>query len=78
MKKGSKVMPNIEKLSKSFSYCILSIHDLYGRCSAMGFESYGHVTLHVFYYTKVKVTQVFGGLLSGFPYMGWLLFVLLF
>jgi len=50
MKKGNKVMPHIEKLSKSFScYILIRIHDLHSMRSAMGFESYGHVALNVFY-----------------------------
>jgi len=53
MKKGNKVMPHIEKLSKSFScYILIRIHDLHSMRSAMGFESYGHVALNVFYYLK--------------------------
>lgn len=48
-------MPNIEKLSKSFSYCILiSIHDLHSTRLVMGFENYGHVALNVFYYLKYR------------------------
>ena len=45
MKKGSKVMPNIEKLSKSLPYCVLSsvIHGLRSECSAGGWEICGHV-----------------------------------
>ena len=45
MKKGSKVMPNIEKLSKSLPYCVLSsvIHGLQSECSTGGWEICGHV-----------------------------------
>lgn len=56
-------MPNIEKLSKSFSCCILvSIRGLHSKCLAVDSESYGHTALNVFYYTRVKVTQVFDSL----------------
>lgn len=49
MKKGSKVMPNIEKLSKSSV-----IHDLQSNGSAMGFEISGHMAGNVCCYWKYK------------------------